>query len=83
MPRSNSKAPATVSIPTPDKVVGGPREIANESDCGKSIVASANEECTMVDTVPGSSVKKDIEKPSCGPSEMVSHLAGDHAELFN
>ena len=63
--------------------MGGPREIANISDCGLRVVANAYEECTMIDTVPGSSVKKDIEKPSCGPSEMVSHLAGDHAELFN
>ena len=61
--------------------MGGPREIANESGCGKS-VASANEECTMIDTVPGSSVKKDIEKPFCGSSESVSPLAGERAVLF-
>ena len=83
LPRSNSKASATISTPPLVKVLGGPREIANISDCGLSVVANAYEECTMIDTVPGSSVKKDIEKPSCSPSESVSPLAGDHAELFN
>ena len=56
--------------------MGGPREFADVNDCGKSVFASANEECTVVDTVPGFSVKKDIEKPSCCPSESVSPLAG-------
>ena len=83
MPRSSSKAPATISTPPPDKVVGGPRDIADVSDCGNYAVASVNDECTVIDSVPVSSVKKDIEKPSCGPSESVSSLTSDRAELFN
>ena len=83
MPRSNSKAPATISTPPPDKVVGGSRVIANVSDCDNNAFASVNDECTEIVSVPVSSVKKDIEKPSSGPSESVSPLTGDRAELFN
>ena len=83
MPRSSSKAPATISTPPPDKVVGGSRDIAAVSDCGKNVIASVNDECTMIDLVPVSSGKKDIEKPSCGPSESVSPLTSDRAELFD
>ena len=69
MPRSNSKASATISTPTLGKVVGGPRDIANESDCVNSVRVSTIDECKVinVDTVPGSSVMKGLEKPSCGP----------------
>ena len=47
--------------------------------------ASANEECKViiVDTVPGSSVVKGLEKPSCGPSEPVSTLAGDRVVFLS
>ena len=83
MPRSNSKAPATISTPPPDKVVGGPREIATVSDSAKNTVASVIDECVVSDPVPVSSVRKELEKPSCGPSESVSPLTGDRAELFN
>ena len=85
MPRSNSKAPATVSTPPSDQVVGGPRDIANESDCVKSVHASTNEECKVItiNTVPGSSVMKGLEKPSCGPSEPVSTLAGDRVVFLS
>ena len=83
MPCSNSKAPATISTPPPDKVVGGSRVIANVSDCDNNAFASVNDECTEIVSVPVSSVKKDIEKPSSGPSESVSPLTGVCAELFN
>ena len=83
MPRSSSKAPATISTPPPDKVVGGPRVIADVSDCANNAIASVNDECTEIVSVPVISVRKDIEKPSCGPSESVSPLTGDRAELFN
>ena len=78
-----SKAPATISTPPPDKVVGGPREIATVSDSAKNTVASVIDECAVSDPVPVSSVRKELEKPSCGPSESVSPLTGDRAELFN
>ena len=83
MPRSSSKAPATISTPPPDKVVGGPRVIADVSDCANNVIASVNDECIDIVSVPVSSVQKDIEKPFCGPSESVSPLTGDRAELFN
>ena len=81
---SNSKAPAMVSTPPPDKVVGGPQDIASESDCVNS-VHSGVDECKVinVESVPGSSVKKGLEKPPCGPSEPVSFSAGNYSELFN
>ena len=62
MSRSNSKALATVSTPPPDKVLGGPRNIASESDCVNSGRSSIVDECEVinVDSVPCSSVKKGL-----------------------
>ena len=48
MPRFSSKAPATISTPPPDKVVGGPRVIADVSDCANNAIASVNDECTKI-----------------------------------
>ena len=43
------------------------------------------DECKVinVESVPGSSVKKGLEKPHCGPFEPVSIPTGDYSELFS
>ena len=56
MPRSISKAPATISTPPTDKIVGGSRVIANVSDCANNAFASVNDECIPIVSVPVSSV---------------------------
>ena len=45
MPRSNSKAPATISIPPPDKVVGGSWDKSSESECVNIVCSGDNDEC--------------------------------------
>ena len=84
MPRSNSKASAT-SPPPPDKVVGGLLDNSSESECVNSVCLGVIDDCEVinVDSVPGSSIKKSLEKPCCGPSEQVSLPTGDYFELLS
>ena len=85
MPCSNSKAQATISTLPPCKVVGGSRDYSSESECVNSMRLGVINECKVnnVDSVPGSFVKKSLEKPCCGPSEQVSLPTGDYSELFS